>query len=223
MCSTGPWRTNRSTKPSDPQRQTNQNVSPRQDSSIRGLPQCHNISHLAAVPLRPDVPFMAHLDLRDQPPQQAEGDCCLDGRSNAPFECRCFRWSRGGRVLPRLQALVEELDVSVEAGYLPSEVPVVPIRYCGCQGGSFGLEAGPAEHSSQLPRGLLVGFDLQRIAPLIFGRAGVDGPGLSPLPAPVPGEILDCLVDVVGDGLYVGGLAGTAHGDIAELSAAASA
>ena len=42
-----------------------------------------------------------------------------------------------------------------------------------------------------------------------------------PFPAPVPGEIFDGLVDVVGDRVYLGDLAGAAHGDVSEFSAAA--
>ena len=94
----------------------------------------------------------------------------------------------------------------VEAGDLTPESRVGLVGCCGRQGGSFGFEPGPAEHGSQLPWGLLVGFDLQWMPPSGFGCAGVDGPGLSLLPAPVPGEVFDGLVDVVGDGVNVGGV-----------------
>jgi hypothetical protein len=87
-----------------------------------------------------------------------------------------------------LETLVEELDVAIE-GCNP--VSVGPVRYCGCEGGSFGLKASAPQHCSQLPRALLVDFDLQRMSLLPLWRAGIDGPSLAPLSAPIPGEILD--------------------------------
>jgi hypothetical protein len=123
-----------------------------------------------------------------------------------------FRW---------IEAPVEQLNVTVVAGYLASNGRVRLVGCCGHEGGSFGFEPGPAEHGSQLRWGLLVGFYLKRMAPLGFGCAGVDGPSLSLLPAPVPGEVLDSLVDVVGDGVHVGGVSGSVHGDVSELSPAA--
>jgi hypothetical protein len=62
-----------------------------------------------------------------------------------------------------IEALVEELDVSVEAGDLTAERRVGLAGRCGGQGGSFGLEPGPAEHSAQLGWGLLVGLDLESV------------------------------------------------------------
>jgi hypothetical protein len=108
--------------------------------------------------------------------------------------------------------------VPVEIGHLPPNGRVRLVECCGCHGGSFGLEAA-AEHGSQLSRSVLVGLDLQRMASLIRRRASVDGPCLPPLPTPVPGQILDCLEDVIGNRVHMGGLAGAAHGDISGLSA----
>jgi hypothetical protein len=91
-----------------------------------------------------------------------------------------FRW---------VEALVEKLNMSVEAGDLASNGRVGPRGYCSGQGRSFGFEPGPAEHGSQLRGGLLVGFDLHWMPSRVLGCAGVDGPGLSRLPAPDPGEV----------------------------------
>jgi hypothetical protein len=120
-----------------------------------------------------------------------------------------------------VEALVEELYVSVEAGHLTPQSRVGLVGCSAGQGGPLGLEPGPAEHGSQPPRTLLVGFYLEGMAPVSFRCAGVDGPGLSLLPAPVPGEVFDGLVRVVGDGVNVGGVSGSAHGDVSELSPAA--
>jgi DNA-binding transcriptional MerR regulator len=123
-----------------------------------------------------------------------------------------FRW---------VEALVEELYVPVEAGYLTPSSRVGLVGCCGHQSGSFGFETGPAEHGSQLPGGLLVGFDLHWMSPSVLGCAGVDRPGLPLLPAPVPGEVFDGLVHVVSDGMNVGGVPGSAHCDVPEFSPAA--
>src|SRR5579875_4161850 len=132
------------------------------------------------------------------------------GRADALFGCRRVGWSPGWSpgegVTLWFEALVEELDVPVEVGHLPTKVGVRLVVCGGCQGGSFGFEPGPAEHRSQLCGGLLVGFDLEGMASLIRRCAGVDGPSLSLLMAPVPGEVLDGLVDVVGDGVNMGGV-----------------
>jgi hypothetical protein len=50
-----------------------------------------------------------------------------------------FRW---------IEALVEELDVPVEAGHLTPERQIGLAGCCGRQDGSFGLEPGPAENGS---------------------------------------------------------------------------
>jgi hypothetical protein len=123
-----------------------------------------------------------------------------------------FRW---------IEALVEKLYVSVGAGHLASHSRVAMVRCCLRQSGSFGLEPGSAKHGSSLRGGLLVGFDLEWMPPSALGCAGVDGPGLSFLPVPVPGEVFDGLVDVVDDGVDVGGVSGSAHGDVSEFSPAA--
>jgi hypothetical protein len=56
-----------------------------------------------------------------------------------------FRW---------IEAPVEKLHVSVEAGHLTAESRIGLVGRFGHQSGSFGLEPGPAENCSQLPRGL---------------------------------------------------------------------
>jgi hypothetical protein len=127
----------------------------------------------------------------------------------------------GEGVFRPFEALVEELDVAVEAGHLTAKGRIGLVRRCGPQGGSFGLEPGAAEHGSQHPWRPFVGLYLDRMAPLSFGCAGIDGPGLTPLAAPVPAEVLDGLVDVVGHDMDVGGLSGSTHGDVSEFSAAA--
>jgi hypothetical protein len=63
-----------------------------------------------------------------------------------------FRW---------IEALVEKLNMSVETGDLASNGRVGLLGCCCHQGGSFGLEPGPAEHGSQLRWALLVGFYLE--------------------------------------------------------------
>jgi len=64
---------------------------------------------------------------------------------------------------------------------------------------SFCFEPGTPEDGSQLSWGLLVGFDFQWVTPgPEMGGAGIDGPGLAALAAPVPGQILNGLIDVVG-------------------------
>jgi hypothetical protein len=67
---------------------------------------------------------------------------------------------------------------------------------------------------------LLVGLDLEGMASRTRRRAGVDGPSLSLLTPPVPGEIFDSLVDVVSDSMNMGGVSGSAHGDVSEFSPA---
>ena len=86
--------------------------------------------------------------------------------------------------------------MSVEAGHLAPEGWVGLVGCCGCQGGSFGLQPGPTERGSQLPWCPRVGFYLEGMAPWSFGGAGVDGPGLPFLSAPVPDEVVDGLVAV---------------------------
>ncbi|MBW3614941.1 MAG: hypothetical protein KY439_06475 [Actinobacteria bacterium] len=49
----------------------------------------------------------------------------------------------------------------------------------------------------------------------------VERPALAAVHAPLGGEIFDGLVGVVGGEVEVGGVAGPAHGDVGELSAAA--
>ena len=53
------------------------------------------------------------------------------------------------------------------------------------------------------------------------GGAGVDGPDLAALGVPVPDQVLGRLAGIVGDEMDVTGVAGSAHPDIAEFSAAA--
>jgi hypothetical protein len=47
-----------------------------------------------------------------------------------------------------IEALVEELYVPVEAGNLTPKGRVGLVGCCGRQGGSFGLEPGPAERGA---------------------------------------------------------------------------
>ena len=160
-----------------------------------------------------------------RPPQYADVDGVSEGQPAAPFGGGRLDWARERlsrqRVFRWIETLIEKLDVTVESGHLTPDSRVRLVGCCGRQGGSFGLEPGPAEHGSQLSRGLRVGFYLEGMPRLSFGCAGVDGPGLSLLTAPVPGEVFDGLVDFVGDGVDVGGVAGSAHGDVSELSPAA--
>jgi hypothetical protein len=54
----------------------------------------------------------------------------------------------GERILPGIEALVEELNVPVEASDLTPKSGIGLAGCCGRQGGSFGFEPGPAEHRS---------------------------------------------------------------------------
>jgi len=99
------------------------------------------------------------LDFRVRLPQFADGDRASESWSAAPFRGWRFYWgrewlSREGDCR-RIETLVEELDVSVEAGHLTPESRVGLVGCCGSQGGSFRLEPGPADNGSQLPWCLL--------------------------------------------------------------------
>ena len=86
------------------------------------------------------------------------------------------------------------------------------------EGVPFGLEAGSAERPAQLGRrgGFLFGGEG------VGGRgAGVDGPAGAALGGPVPAEVVDGLVEVVGDDVDGAALAGPAHRDVGEFPAAA--
>src|SRR5262245_26737131 len=115
--------------------------------------------------------------------------------------------------------LVKDLDVAVEGGNL-APLGRIDLAGCCCYGRAFGFETGPAEHGPQLSWGPSIGFDLDWVTRLVVGAADVDGPGLTPLAAPVPAEVFDGLVDVVSDDVDVGVLAGPAHADVAEFPAA---
>src|SRR5690606_28554058 len=53
------------------------------------------------------------------------------------------------------------------------------------------------------------------------GEVGVEGPALPAVVAPVAVEVLDGLVEVVGDAVDGGGVAGSGQGAVGEFSAAA--
>jgi hypothetical protein len=132
------------------------------------------------------------------------------------------RWARFERIAAAgFEPLVVGLDAAVQLGKVVPGLGIRTIgRRCG-EGSSLCSETSPPEDRSDPYRFPLVALDLERM-PLTWARsAGVDRPGLAPFPAPVPGEIFDGLVDIVGDGVNLGGLSGSAYGDVAELSAAA--
>ena len=89
---------------------------------------------------------------RVRPPQYADGDRASESRPAAPFGgWRLYgsrEWLRRQVVFRWVEALVEELYVSVEAGHLTPQNRVGMVGCCRRQGGSFGLEPGPAENGS---------------------------------------------------------------------------
>jgi hypothetical protein len=120
----------------------------------------------------------------------------------------------------RFEALAVHFDAAVQLGKAVPGVGIVAIRQRRGEGASLCSETSPPEGRSDLQWFLLVNLDLERMPLTPGGSAGVDRPSLSPLAAPVPREIFDGLVDVVGDGVNLGGLSRSAHSDVAELSTA---
>jgi hypothetical protein len=87
-------------------------------------------------------------DLRVRPPEYSSGSGASNGWPDVRFGCRRLRWGRdwlsGEGVRRRFEALVEELDVAVEAVHVTAKGRVGLVRCCGRQGGSFGLEPSTA-------------------------------------------------------------------------------
>ena len=88
----------------------------------------------------------------------------------------------------------------------------------GGDGSPFGFEAGVAEGGSHPGGGSVVVFDGEGFG---GGGAGVDGPAGPVVDGPVPGEVFDGLVEVVGDDVDGVALPAAAHGDVGEFAAAA--
>jgi hypothetical protein len=138
----------------------------------------------------------------------------LDGRRSA-------RWERIAAA--GFEALVVSVDAAVQLGKASPGLRIGATHCRRDEGGSLRSDTSPPEGRSDLEWFLLVDLDLERMPLTRGGTAGVDRPGLAPLAAPVPREIFDGLADIIGDGVNPGGLSGSAHGDVAELSAAAVA
>jgi hypothetical protein len=78
---------------------------------------------------------------------------------------------------------------------------------------SLNLEAGEAEGFSDRRGGGLAAFDIEGFG---GGGAGVDGPAGPTIHGPLPSQVFDGLVEVVGDDVDGVGLAGPADGDVGE-------
>ena len=75
------------------------------------------------------------------------------------------------------------------------------------RGSSLGFEAGEAEGVSDRGRGGLGAFDVEGFD---GGGAGVDGPAGPTIHGPLPGQVFDGLVKIVGDDVHGVGRAGPA-------------
>ena len=136
----------------------------------------------------------------------------------------------GGTLLLSGELSVEVFDVAVQELDTLDRWPRQVVDALGTGGGlqiahqgvAFGGQTGPAERCFKRGGGLPGGLHLERMSDRDWlGGAGVDGPDLAALGAPVPDQVLDRLARIVGHHMHVRGLAGSAHPDIAELPAAA--
>ena len=100
--------------------------------------------------------------------------------------------------MARSQSLVEDTDVAVKLSKTAAAIRILAV---GRQRATAAARpsAGPPEDRPQMGGRLLVCFDLEGVTRTRLLRgAGVDGPALATLTAPVPAEVLGGLADVVG-------------------------